>query len=111
MHVDERDFWGSHIDHRQAGADSRTETRPRCWLQSPRIWIGLIVAISISHRLRGAEGPQAVQEIVNRLPTTNPATDAKEAARIVALGSPAVDAICKMLIPLGSGDDTKARYA
>ncbi len=52
-----------------------------------------------------------VAELVEKMPAPSPAEGDTINAAFVASGSAGVKAVCAMLVPPGTGDDTKARFA
>ena len=54
---------------------------------------------------------QRVGDILAKMPAEDATEGAKLTAELVELGPTGIGQICKMLVPPGTGDDTKARYA
>ena len=52
-----------------------------------------------------------VDDILAQLPAKDSAEGTKLTAELVELGPAAIGQICEMLVPPGTGDDTRARYA
>ena len=55
--------------------------------------------------------PRQVGDILAELPAKDATEGAKLTAELVELGPAAISRICEMLVPPGTGDDTRARYA
>ena len=71
--------------------------------------IATIVLISALSSAGALAGPAA--DLVAKIPAKSPAEGAAALAGLVKLGPTGIGEVCKMLVPPGKGDDTKARYA
>ncbi len=58
-----------------------------------------------------AEAGSTVAGLIAKMPAKTPAAEKALCAELVKLGPSGVTSICKRLVPPGTGDDTKARYA
>jgi HEAT repeat protein len=52
----------------------------------------------------------AITELVGQLPANDAKTSEAAYTRVLKAGSSALDAVCAMIVPPGSGDDSKARF-
>ncbi len=52
----------------------------------------------------------AITDLVNRLPANDAKTAETAYAQVLKSGPPALDAVCAMIVPPGTGDDSKARF-
>ncbi|NOZ22022.1 MAG: DUF1080 domain-containing protein [Planctomycetes bacterium] len=52
-----------------------------------------------------------VQKILDKMPAESSAAGVKLIAELAKMGPDAIKDVCKMLVPPGTGDDSKARYA
>ncbi|MDX9810758.1 MAG: DUF1080 domain-containing protein [Bacteroidales bacterium] len=69
----------------------------------------LVSSLSFSQDLRTTE--TKVADLLGRLPANDNATTDRLMAEIIGLGEYGIRMICDQIIPAGTGDDTKARFA
>ena len=80
-------------------------------------FLAVCSAIGITHWSPPAAGADSeaaaskVESLLSRLPAPNAAVGREVNAEFVELGPAAVAEICARLVPPGTGDDTKSRYA
>ncbi len=58
-----------------------------------------------------ADAKSAVANLLSKMPAPKAAEETRVATELVKLGPAGIGEICKLLVPPGTGDDTKARYA
>jgi hypothetical protein len=69
----------------------------------------LITAAAYSQDVRLTE--TKIADLLTRLPANDAGTTNKLMGDMLALGEEGINRICDMVIPAGTGDDTKARFA
>src|SRR5688500_14279017 len=73
--------------------------------------LALALLVLLSPACFAAEPSEAVKAAVEKMPPRDSAQESELAAELLKLGAPALREMCALVIPLGSGDDTKARMA
>ena len=74
------------------------------------VLIGLLLALNIYPQDVRTTGTR-VADLLSRMPVYNRAELERQMGEMVTMGTEGRLMICKMLIPPGTGDDTRARFA
>lgn len=73
--------------------------------------ISSLLTLSLAGRSLAAPQSATLSSLLTQLPAPNPEEARRLHAALVKLGAPAYQELCNMLVPMGQGDDVKARLA
>ncbi len=73
--------------------------------------ISSLLTLSLASRSLAAPQSATLSSLLTQLPAPNPEEARQLHAAFVKLGAPAYQELCNMLVPIGQGDDVKARLA